>query len=82
MTILYHCLEWMKFWVENQTDTYGEVYEDWCTPVELAEIWYEEEYPEDDGDPEGTVWYSAGVFLGKEVCSNVSKATKDAHKVL
>ena len=67
--ILYHCLEWMKFWVENQTDTYGENYDEWETPVSLAEVWYDEEYPEDDGHPEGTVWFSAGVFLGKETVS-------------
>ena len=66
MDIIYHCKEWMSFWEENQTDTYGKDYDMWQTPVELAEIWYDEEHPEDD-DVEGTVWFSAGVFLGKEM---------------
>ena len=65
--IVYHCKQWLAFWEVNQNDTYGDNYDEWETPVELAEVWYEDEYPEDDDHLEGTVWYSAGVFLGKEI---------------
>mgnify|MGYP001257006107 CR=1 FL=1 len=67
MNIFYHCKEWLSFWETNQNDTYGDDYDSWVSPVELAEIWYEEEYPEDDTFLSQTLWFSAGVFLGKEM---------------
>ena len=66
MSNYYHYKEWLSFWETNQTDTYGDDYDNWVSPVELADIWYEEEQPEDMELAEHTVWYSAGVFLGKE----------------
>ena len=61
----YHRKEWLHFWYENQTDTYGDDFSEWCSPDELAEIWYENEEPDEYYDiPEQTVWYSAGVFIG------------------
>ncbi len=59
----YHHKEWLSFWYTNMNDTYGVDFSQWSSPNEMAEIWYEEEYPEQPYD--NTVGYSAGVFIGK-----------------
>ncbi len=63
----YHHKEWLGFWYVNMNDTYGVDFSEWCSPQELAEIWYENEEPEDytEKDKEITAWYSAGVFIGQ-----------------
>ena len=66
--VTYHIKEWLHFWYENQMDTYGEQTSLWSSPHELAEVWYAEEEPDcdDEEDKKGTVWFSAGVFLGEK----------------
>ena len=65
--IAYHIKEWMEFWYENQMDTYGNDYTLWESPHSLAEIWYDNEESDDYTEEvkKRTVWYSAGVFIGK-----------------
>ena len=63
MNKTYHIREWLKFYQENQTDTYGEDTTEWETPSDLAQVWYDNEEPEDDEDKEQTVWFRAGVYL-------------------
>ena len=61
----YHHKEWLSFWYVNMNDTYGAHFSEWCSPQELAEIWHENEEPEDytEKEKENTIWYSAGVFI-------------------
>ena len=62
--LLFHCLEWLCFWWENQTEC------DWegCTQdaegaEEFAEHWWSmEQDAYEDADKCWTVNYSAGVF--------------------
>jgi len=65
--IEHHLQEWIAFWWENQTDTYGDDMEEWTDPFELAEIWWENREGMDCGDSlnMSTVLYSAGVYADK-----------------
>ena len=63
----YHHKEWLSFWHENQREIYDD-FSEWCSPEELAQIWYQDEEPDweyqDKEFAEQTIWFSAGVFTG------------------
>jgi hypothetical protein len=74
---LFHCLEWIHFWWENQTSDHYEDMPDWQNQEwceEFAGTWYSMEPGKND--PE-LVTYSAGVYTGR-ICED--EAIEDTRK--
>ena len=65
--ILYHIMEWITFWWENQSECEwesGDKTQEYCK--EFASIWHHGEFHAYDGsDDPGNVAYSAGVYCGE-----------------
>ena len=65
--ILYHIMEWITFWWENQSECdweSGDKTPEYCK--EFAEIWHHGEFHAYEGsDDPGNVAYSAGVYCGE-----------------